>query len=111
VALLAALEAELVEKSADHGLAVGEVLGWSAGEAAVLEMIADTVDRKADLSEQYRAAADDPRLRIKLSGELRLLESNVARLLKQIKTELPPAPSPTSQKAKRAADTRWGSNA
>ena len=38
----------------------------------VLEMVASEVDRKVDLSARYLSAEDDAKLRLKLSGELRL---------------------------------------
>lgn len=44
---------------------------------------------------------------MKLSTELRLLEQSVARLLRQVKTDLPAAPSATTLKARRAANMRW----
>lgn len=109
LALLAALNAEAAENAEARGedeLADGED-DWSAAERAILEMIACAVDRKVDLTAQYARAADEPKLQIKLSGELRLLEANIARLLKQIKTDLPPAPTTTSRKAANAANVRW----
>jgi hypothetical protein len=108
--LLAELDAEAAEKAEDRGdppLEIGETY-WSAAERTVLDLVACAVDRKVDLTEQYAATVEDPKLQIKLSGELRLLESTIARLLKQIKTDLPPEPSTTSRKASRAAQTRWG---
>lgn len=108
--LLAELDAEAAEKAEDRGdppLEIGETY-WSAAERAVLELVACTVDRKVDLSVQYAVARDDPKLQIKLSGELRLLEANIARLLKQVKTDLAPERSTTSRKASSAAQTRWG---
>lgn len=69
-------------------------------------MVACAIDRKVDLSARYRAT-DDAKLRIKLSGELRLLQGHIAQLLKQVKTDLPePAPR-VSQKARAAAQVRW----
>jgi len=49
---------------------------------------------------------------VKLSGELRLTEAHIARLLKQIRPEIPKA-APTvrasraSSRARKAANTRW----
>ena len=108
LALLAALNAEAAENAEARGepaLADGED-DWSAAERTILEMIADSVDRKVELAGLY-GAAEDVGLKVKLSGELRLLEANVARLLKQINTDLPPEPSLTSQKASDAAKRRW----
>lgn len=108
VALLAALNAEAAENAEARGdppLADGQD-DWSAAERVVLEMIACAVDRKVDLSARY-SAADDEKLRIKLSGELRLLQGHIAQLLKQVKTDLPDPPTRVSQKASAAAQVRW----
>jgi hypothetical protein len=103
-ALLDELDAELADSSAERGLL--EPLVWSAAEQAVREAIACTVDRKVDLWNRYRAS-DDDKIRVKLSGELRLLETSLARLLKSVSTDLPAAPSLRSEKASRAANKRW----
>jgi hypothetical protein len=47
------------------------------------------------------------KLRVKLSAEIRLLEGSLARLLKQIKTDVPEADSRTTVKARRVARARW----
>lgn len=104
-AVLAALDAELEDNAEQLGL--GEPLEWSAAEKTLLELIADTIDRRVDLLARYQAAEED-RMRLKLATELRLLETSLARLLKQIRTDLPAAPSRTSQKAAQAAYARWG---
>ena len=106
LAVLAALDEELAENAADHGLIAGEQFGLSAAEEVVRGLVADAIDRKVDLQGRYEASQDDT-ARVKLSGELRLLEQSIARLLKQVKTELPAAPSIRSQKASRAANARW----
>lgn len=106
--LLAALNAEAAENAEARGeqpLEDGED-DWSAAERMVLEMIACAVDRKVDLTTKYEAT-EDAKLRVKLSGELRLLQSHIAQLLKQVKTDLPPAPTQTSRKAQNAANARW----
>jgi len=36
-----------------------------------------------------------------------VLEANIARLLKQVKTDLPPEPSTVARKASNAAKVRW----
>lgn len=83
---------------------------WSAAEKAVLSMIADAIDRKVDLAAAYRKA-DEPKVQIKLSTEMRLLEQSIARLLKQIVTQ-PPAPeTQRTRRARNAANTRWGRDA
>jgi hypothetical protein len=104
IALLEELDAELADNTAEQGLV--EPLGWSAAEQAIRESIACTVDRKVDLWARYHAS-DDDKMRVKLSGELRLLETSLARLLKSVSTDLPAAPSLRSEKASRAANRRW----
>ena len=106
LALLRALDEELAENSADLGLTEDAPLGWSAAERAVLELIASEVDHRVDLCRRYEASGDD-KVRLKLSAEIRLSAANIARLLKQVSTELPVAPSLRSRKATRAARVRW----
>lgn len=65
-----------------------------------------TVDRIADLSSDY-ATAQDSKSRVKLSAEIRLCDSSLARLLRLIRTDVPHAPSQTTLKAQRAANARW----
>ena len=45
--------------------------------------------------------------RLKISAEVRLLEQVVARLVQQVKTDVAPADSRTTVKARRAANRRW----
>lgn len=87
----------------------GRKLEWSAAERAVLDLIAANFDRIADLHNAYQAAAGsgEVKVQIKLSTELRLLEQAAARLLRLVKTDLPAAPSATTQKARKAATARW----
>jgi hypothetical protein len=99
--VLAALDAELAENSVE----LGETLAWSAAENTVRELIADTIDRRTELLGLYQDAAGA--LKVRLSAELRLLEQSVARLLKQVKTDLPKPVSRKSQKAAQAARVRW----
>jgi hypothetical protein len=105
VAVLAELDAELAENSRE----LGEPLDYSAAERVVREMVASEIDRKVWLSEAYNGAGNDVGLRVKLATELRLTEQSVARLLKQINTDLPEPVTPTSRKARQAANTRWQS--
>ncbi|BCO63533.1 hypothetical protein MINTM006_34830 [Mycobacterium intracellulare] len=105
VSVLASVRAELAENSEFHG----EDLAFSAAEEAVLELVADAIDRKVDLSAQY-ADTDDAKLQLKLAVEIRLTESAIAKLLKQIRTDVPAAPEPqshVSRKASQAAKARW----
>jgi hypothetical protein len=102
VAIVAALNAELAEAAK----AVGHELVWGAAEADVIYMIAAEVDRRVELSAQY-AACDNMNTRLKIATELRLLEQAIARLYKQVSTEVPAPQSVTSMKASRAAHSRW----
>ena len=104
LALLAELDAELGENSAERGLI--DPLEWSAAERALRERIARTVDREVDLWTRYGTSEDD-KTRVKISAELRLLETSLARLLRDVKTDLPVQPSIRSEKARRAANARW----
>lgn len=99
--MLRALDAEL----ADVSRRLGRPVEWSERDRAVLELIASNIDRKVDLSARY-CDAEDTKVRVKLSAELRLLEAALARLLKQIDPE-PAVPSPRSVQASRAAHARW----
>jgi hypothetical protein len=86
--LLAALDSELAKASELRG----QKLVWTAHESAILDDIAFTVDRKVWLRRAW-SRSDDTKLRVKLSAELRLLETSLARLLKQVTPDLPAAPS------------------
>jgi hypothetical protein len=96
VALLTELDAELLI----------DPLEWSAAERAQRELIACAMDRIVDLTRMYEAS-DDYKAKVKLSGERRLSEAHLARLLKEVKTELPPEPPHRSRKAAHAANKRW----
>ena len=104
-ALIAALDEEL----ASAAKATGQDLVWSAQELDLIEMLGSAVDRRVELSEQYAQLRDrkDLGLRIKLAGEIRLLEGAISRLHRQISTEVPQPKSLTSIKASRAANARW----
>lgn len=101
-AVLDALDAELAANAEQ----MGQPLEWSAAERSVLDLIGDTIDRRTDLQARY-STCDDGSTRLKLAAELRLMEASLTRLLKQIKTELPAAPSLRSRKASDAAKARW----
>jgi len=104
-ALIAALDEEL----ASAAKATGQDLVWSCQEQDLIGMLADAVDRRVELSEQYAQLRDrkDLGLRIKLAGELRLLEGSISRLHRQITVEVPQPKSIMSIKASRAANARW----
>jgi hypothetical protein len=82
-------------------------LVWTPQDRAVLELIADTVDRRVDLAAEYADAEYDTLRRVKLSAELRLLEGSLARLLKQVHTDVPAPESQVTIKARHAAMKRW----
>jgi len=101
-----ALQAKLVAELADSSRERGEELEWSAAEQAALDMAMCAVDRKVDLYARY-LASDDDKVRVKLSGEIRLLEASVDRLLKRVPTDAPEPVARVSQKARDAAHVRW----
>lgn len=103
--MLRALDAELAASSKR----TGTTLVWTAADRAVLDAIAANIDRCVDLTADYQASTQ-PEVRVKLSAELRLLEGALARLLKQIHTDIPAPESQTTIKARRAANARWHPN-
>jgi len=104
--LLRELESEL-DSSARR---LGQTLCWTAAERAILDQILDEIDRKSVLLEAYEVCGDDPKVRVKISAEMRLLEQSIARLLKQISTEPAGPKSLRSVRATRAARARWDSS-
>lgn len=102
VELLNGLDAEL----ASAGEATGEVLVWSAAEIEARRLLADTVDRRADLALRYTRQRET-KVRVKLSAELRMLDRAIMLLLKEIRTDVPAPESLTTIKARRAAHVRW----
>jgi hypothetical protein len=100
--VLAALDAELLSA----GRARGEALSWSTADVELREMLANGIDRRTRVAALY-VAATDPKLIIKLSNELRQIDTATMRLLKAIETDVPQADSLTTVKARRAANTRW----
>lgn len=105
----AKVRAELDAELASASRRAGQTLEWSAAERAVLELISANFDRISDLRAAYATAAEagEVKIQVKLSTELRLLEQSVARLLRQVKTDLPAPPSATTKRARRAANVRW----
>jgi hypothetical protein len=105
--LLADLDAELAES----GVAAGQTLVWSAAESAVIDAAASAVDRKVRFTRDLDKA-ETITARLAISVEIRLLEAHIARLLKQVRTDLPQAQrhglmSTTSRRASKAATSRW----
>jgi hypothetical protein len=107
--LLRHFDSELAAASARRG----DTLVFTPAERAVLDLIGAQIDRKCDLKRLYAKAADEPKVLVKLSAELRLLESSIARLLKAVNVDMPAPASMRTQKAQRAAHARWnrGNNA
>jgi hypothetical protein len=101
---------ELDEQLAAAATASGRTLVWTAQDREVLTLISSAIGRKCDLQRDY-AQAVEPKLRIKLSAELRLLEASIARLLRAVKTDVPEPMSRRSQKAQMAARARWSRDA
>ncbi len=97
---------ELTKELASSGTRQGQSLVWSASEATILGQIASILDRKHDFLAAY-AAADEVKVRLKISAEVRLLEQAVARLVQQVKTDVAQPESRTTVKARRAANRRW----
>jgi len=102
---------ELDKQLAATSAATGRDLVWTPQDKVVLSLIQAAIDRKNDLQQIYSAAVDEPKLRVKLSAELRLVEAQLARLVKQIKTDMPAPMSRRSQKAQAAALVRWSRDA
>lgn len=100
--LLADLDAELTAASERRG----QKLVWTAAESAILDDIAFTVDRMVRLRRDW-SRTDDVKLRVRLSAEIRLLETSKARLLKQVTPDLAPPPSMRTVRARRAVNARW----
>ncbi|WP_336672007.1 hypothetical protein [Tsukamurella sp. USMM236] len=96
----------LADELSAAGEAAGVSLEWGAAEATIIEQIQDETDRKCEILDLYHGC-DDAGLKLKLSAEARLLEGSIARLLKQVRTELPPSESQKTVKARAAADARW----
>jgi hypothetical protein len=88
----------------------GQNLVWSAAEQAIIGLICDEIDRKSVLFKAWTEATD-AKVQVKLSGEMRLLEQSIARLLKLIKTDLPARDSNKTARARRAANARWARDA
>lgn len=83
--LLAALDVELASSAKRDG----RDLVWSAAEQDILGMIGDAVDRCVELSAAYEAC-ETVSTRLKIATELRLTEGAIARLFRQISTEVAP---------------------
>jgi hypothetical protein len=100
------IKRELDEQLAATAAKAGHPLLWTAQERAVIERIQNNLDRQAVLLRDWRAA-EDAKTRVKVSAELRLLETAMERMLRTVKTEAPQPRSLRSVKASRAARARW----
>jgi hypothetical protein len=71
-------------------------------------MIAETIDRKVHVQRRYENCDPTDALNlVRLSTELRFLDTTVTRLLKAVETDLPKPMSQRSAKAQRAMMARW----
>jgi hypothetical protein len=100
--ILAALDAELAEAAK----AAGRDLVWGAAERDIIDMIGAAVDRRVELAANYEAC-ESTATKLKIAPELRLLEQAIARLYRQVSTEVPQPMSAVSRKAQHAARSRW----
>jgi hypothetical protein len=106
--LLAQLNIELAEASA----AAGEQLVWSAAETELLKFLGDAIDRKCALARAFDGA-ESASAKLSFSAEIRLLETHIGKLLKDIRTDLPQpvtlssATSTASRNGTKAANSRW----
>jgi hypothetical protein len=97
--VLQELDTDLAASSARAGTS----LVWTAADRAILDAIAANIDRRVDLARDYESSTE-AKVRVKLSAELRLLEGALARLLRQVQTDVPAPESQTTIKARRAAN-------
>ncbi|SPM34776.1 hypothetical protein RMCFA_4575, partial [Mycobacterium rhizamassiliense] len=100
--VLRSLDEQLALVGQEHG----EALEWSPQERFQVDLLAAETDRTVDLAAMYDACGDDVKLRVKLSAELRLLRQSTARMIREIKTELPERPTPTALRIKGAGRQR-----
>ena len=97
---------ELDKELAAAGERTGRKLLWTAADTEILQLIASSIDRKCDLQRDYDAAAD-AKDRVRVSSEIRLLESSIERLLRRIKTDIPAPESQRTIMARAAVMRRW----
>ncbi len=97
---------ELNVQLAAAGERSGMKLSWTPQETEALRLLADQIDRKCELFAEYQQAVE-PKAKVALSAEVRLLENSIGRMLKTVQTELPAPSSLRSAKARKAALTRW----
>jgi hypothetical protein len=104
--IAADLQAELAKVAA----AKGKPQVWSAAESALIDQIQAAVTRKNKLERDYQRA-EDPKVAVKLAGEVRLLESHIQRMLRAVTPKAPTATTLRSAKARTAANVRWSRGA
>jgi hypothetical protein len=88
----------------------GVELAWDSTELKIIDVICAVITRKQELNDAYETAPD-AKTQVKLAGEIRLTESHLARLLKQIRPEPPKPVSRRSSRAREAANARWSRTA
>ena len=100
-----------LEKELDaSGQATNQQLVWTAADSMVIDQCADMLDRKAELQVMYDEA-EKQTAKVRLSGEMRLLEQASSRLIKTLRTELPKIESRRTVMNRHAANVRWGNSA
>jgi hypothetical protein len=97
---------ELDKLLAAVGDQAGVELVWDATESEIIGLILAAIDRKVGLTVDYTTATD-AKSKVKLAGELRLTETHIARLLRQIRPAVSAPVSKRSSKARAAANARW----
>ncbi len=65
------------------------------------------ISREGYLLDGYAEACESTATKLKIATELRLTEQAIARLYRQVSTDVPAPMSLASQKAQRAANSRW----
>jgi hypothetical protein len=105
LSVLKALDEELAANGKRRGLD----LSWSVADQRKREMLADQFDacERAKKLRQLASADADAKLFVKLNAEVRQCNTQITRLLNEIKTDVPAPQSLTSIKATRAINTRW----
>jgi hypothetical protein len=96
----------LEEQLAAVNTMTGSQQTWTPAELEVLELIRLGWNRHTKLAAAFDAT-DDPKASAKLSGEARLTEAHLARLIKSVAPQVPKQESRRSQRGRAAANARW----
>ena len=104
-AVLADLDADLARSSTK----LGKTLSWTPPSARGARDDREHHRPPGRCGPRLRRACDrgDAKNLVRLSAEWRMLDAAVARLLKQVETDVPQPMSLLSVKAQRAARARW----